>query len=185
MIRSDKRSRLAEAADKLVYEQGFSRTTLAEIAEESRVPLGNVYYYFKTKEALGEALIQRRADHYRALRETWDANPDPKARLCGFVQMTMDNSAQLAEFGCPIGSLCQELHKQGGRLAGQAGQMFSEFLEWLEAQFRALGKGKESPSLALHLLSATEGATLLTNSFRDPKYVVQEAKGLERWIRAL
>ena len=54
---TDKRTRLIETAAKLTHEHGFNRTSLADIAEESGVPLGNVYYYFKTKEALGEALV--------------------------------------------------------------------------------------------------------------------------------
>ena len=49
---SDKRTRLIEAADKLVQLQGFSQTTLADIAKKADVPLGNVYYYFKTKEEI-------------------------------------------------------------------------------------------------------------------------------------
>ena len=47
--RNDKRERLIEAADKLIYEQTFHTTTLADIAKLADVPLGNVYYYFKTK----------------------------------------------------------------------------------------------------------------------------------------
>jgi AcrR family transcriptional regulator len=41
----DKRRRLVDTAAKLVHEQGFNRTTLADISRESGVPLGNVYYY--------------------------------------------------------------------------------------------------------------------------------------------
>ena len=48
--RNDKRERLVQAADKLIYEQTFHTTTLANIAKLAEVPLGNVYYYFKTKE---------------------------------------------------------------------------------------------------------------------------------------
>ena len=44
---SDKRERLISAADTLIHRQGFYRTTLAHIAEEAKVPLGNVYYYFQ------------------------------------------------------------------------------------------------------------------------------------------
>ena len=53
----NKRSRLLEAANRLVHAQGFNQTTLADIAREAEVPLGNVYYYFKTKEDIGHALI--------------------------------------------------------------------------------------------------------------------------------
>ena len=47
-----KRERLVAAAVALAYEQGYRRTTLADIAEQSGVPLGNVYYYFRTKDEM-------------------------------------------------------------------------------------------------------------------------------------
>ena len=42
MISSGKRERLTEAAKTLFYQQGVTRTTLADIAHEAKVPLGNV-----------------------------------------------------------------------------------------------------------------------------------------------
>jgi TetR/AcrR family transcriptional regulator, transcriptional repressor for nem operon len=183
---ADKRSRLIQAAVKLVYQQGFHQTTLADLAQEAQVlSLGNVYYYFKTKEALGEALVEQYLRDYRGLCQQWDNDPDPKARLEAFIQMTLDNRQELAQSGCPIGTLCAELHKQGGPLAQQASQIFDELLTWLATQFRALGRGDESADLAVHLLSALEGATLLSHSFRTPSYVVREVNRLKDWIRAL
>jgi AcrR family transcriptional regulator len=35
-----------------MYRQGASATTLADVAQAADVPLGNVYYYFKTKDDL-------------------------------------------------------------------------------------------------------------------------------------
>src|SRR5680860_141059 len=103
---SDKRERLIDAAVRLVHERGFHRTSLADIAGAADVPVGNVYYYFKTKEALGEAVVARRgADHQRA-RTEWEQDPDPKARLRSFVRMTVENRSVLARSGCPIGALC-------------------------------------------------------------------------------
>ncbi|BAU46655.1 TetR family transcriptional regulator [Sulfurifustis variabilis] len=183
--RGDKRTRLVKAADKLVQRQGYHATSLADIAAAAGVPLGNVYYYFRSKEALGDALIGQRGEHYRARRATWDREPDPKTRLRAFVEMTVENSTLLARSGCPIGSLCQELHKQGGPLAEAASGMFAEFLDWLEMQFRALGKGAESRELAVHVMSALQGATLLTHSFRSPRYIESEARRLKAWIEAL
>jgi len=58
-------------------------------------------------------------------------------------------------------------------------------LNWIEAQFAALGKGREKKALALHLLSALQGVSLLANCFDDPKLVVIEADQLKKWIRAL
>src|SRR6266550_2026003 len=47
--KTDKRSRLIQTAVKLAYRHGFRTTSLADIAEAAKVPVGNVYYYFKTK----------------------------------------------------------------------------------------------------------------------------------------
>jgi len=52
-------------------------------------------------------------------------------------------------------------------------------------QFAALGKGREKKALALHLLSALQGVSLLANCFEDPKLVVIETDQLKEWIRAL
>jgi TetR/AcrR family transcriptional repressor of nem operon len=43
-----KRERLVAAATKMLHEQGVEKTTLADTAAAADVPLGNVYYYFKT-----------------------------------------------------------------------------------------------------------------------------------------
>jgi TetR/AcrR family transcriptional repressor of nem operon len=183
--RRDKRSRLVDTAARLVHAQGFDRTTLADIARESGVPLGNVYYYFKTKEAIGEALVDQLAGTYTSLREVWDAMPGPRARLDAFIQITMANRDSLSRSGCPVGTLCAELHKADGPLAQRAAAVFSELLSWIESQFRLLGQGRDSRDLAVHLLSALQGASLLTHTFHDPRYVVREAKRLQAWVDSL
>src|SRR5581483_7312840 len=176
---------LVNAATKLFYQQGFSRTTLAHIATVADVPLGNVYYYFKSKEALGLALVEQRLADDRARRARWDRLPDPKDRLVAFVQMTLDNRRRLARSGCPIGSLCTELHKEDGPLPEQASRLLAEWLSWLEHQFRALGPGDEAPAHAVQVLAALKVATVLTHSFRTPKYLEAEARRLMDWIGAL
>ena len=178
----NKRSRLLEAANKLVYQQGFNQTTLADIAKEAQVPLGNVYYYFKTKEDIGQALIEQRTDFYRALLAGWEKSSDPKKRILALIQEVEDQRETLACSGCPIGSLCQELHKDGGPLADKAASLLGAILTWSEQQFRALGKGAQSADLALHLLSVLQGASLLTHAFNQPDLVVRETTRLKKWL---
>jgi AcrR family transcriptional regulator len=183
--RNDKRSRLVDAAAKLVHAQGFRSTTLADIAQESGVPLGNVYYYFKTKEALGEALVERLGTAYEAARAAWQAKPDPRARVEALIQETIDTGNVIARAGCPVGSLCSELHKEGGPLAARAATLFEEVLAWLEAQFRLMGRGAESRDLAFHLVSSLQGASLLAHTFHDTRELTREARRLQRWVRSL
>ena len=56
---SGKRERLVEGAQGAFHEQGVERTTLADVASRADVPLGNVYYYFKTKDQLVERRSSR------------------------------------------------------------------------------------------------------------------------------
>ena len=182
---TDKRTKLVETAARLTHQRGFHRTSLADIAQESGVPLGNVYYYFKTKDVLGEALVDRLAAGHETLCMRWEQDADPRRRLEAFIQMTVANRDGLARSGCPIGSLCAELHKDGGALADHAATLFARLLTWIETQFRAMGKGDESPELAAHLLAAIQGATLLTHSFHDSRFVTREAAHLVAWLREL
>jgi len=183
--RTNKRVRLVNAAAKLVHEQGFHRTTLADISHASGVPLGNLSYYFHTKDAIGAAVVARLVCAYDTLRASWESAADPRDRLEAFIHMTFENRDTLARSGCPVGTLCAELHKEGGPLADQAARVFADLVAWIEIQFRQLGKARESRDLAAHLLSAVEGAALLTQTFHDPNYMARESAYLKRWIRSI
>lgn len=184
-FRADNREKLTHAAMMAVYRRGFGKTALADIAREARIPLGNVYYYFKTKDEIGEAIVERRLERIRKLLSGLDALATPRERLIGFVQIKVDERRDLARSGCPVGTLCAELHKERGPVAKKAAILFTEVLDWLEGEFEALGKGAESRGLAVHLLSATQGVSLLAYTFRDPTLIDAEAARLMEWIRGL
>ncbi len=181
----DKRSRLTRAAADLTYARGFSKVSLAEIAEAADVPPGGLYYYFRTKAAVGEAIIAQRGEEFQQLRAHWEQATTPKQRLKAFVQSTADNREALVRGGCPVGSLCSELGKDDTTLAKQAAGPLRDLLSWIEVQFAALGRAHEKAGLALHLLAALQGISLLANCFRDPGVVIKEADRLNAWIDTL
>jgi AcrR family transcriptional regulator len=185
MARPNKRTRLIETAAKLAYERGFAATSLSDIAQAAEVPLGNIYYYFKTKADIGEAIIALQLAAFEAQRLDWDRAETPKGRLRALIQTTIDNRGMLARNGCPIGSLCAELHKGDGVLGKAASRPFAALLAWIESQFDALGKGEEKRVLAVHLLSALQGVSLLANSFHEPDLVTLEGDQLKAWIGSL
>jgi AcrR family transcriptional regulator len=184
-IQADKRARLIETAMKLAYKHGFRETSLADIAEAARVPIGNVYYYFKTKDELGEAVVERRLAEFRAFREELDRLSSPKERLFAFVERIQSNREQLARGGCPLGGLCTELHKEGGPLAKKSAALFTEPMRWLEEQFRALGHENNSRELAVHFFSAFQGMAAVALGANDQEVVVMETKRLKDWIGTL
>jgi TetR/AcrR family transcriptional regulator, transcriptional repressor for nem operon len=181
----DKRTRLIETATKLAYARGFRQTSLADIAAVARVPVGNVYYYFKTKEELAEAVVERRLEEFRAARAEWDRLSSPKERLLAFVGSVEANREQLARGGCQFGGLCSELHKEGGALAKKSATLFTEPIGWLEKQFRAAGHDKDSRELAMHLFSAFQGMAAVAFGANDREVVVMETKRLKDWIGTL
>jgi AcrR family transcriptional regulator len=182
---ADKRRRLTQAAVEMAYRQGFRKTTIADIAEEAQVPAGNVYYYYKTKDEIGEAILEHRRSEFAVLRERLEQLASPRARLAGFVHMTVDNREWVAARGCPMGSLSAELLKDGGELAVKSNVLFSEPMAWMERQFRAMGKGEESAAMTLHLQSALQGVSLLAQSFGDPHLIEIEAQHLLAWLDGL
>ena len=185
MADDDKRARITRAAAGLTYARGFGKVALAEIAEAADVPLGNIYYYFKTKAAIGEAIVAQRSEEFQQLRARWEQASTPNGRLKACIQPTVDNREGLARAGCPVGSLCAELGKEETPLATLASRPLRELLTWIEAQFSELGREREKAGLALHLLSALQGVSLLANCLRDPTIAVEEGKRLNAWIDAL
>ena len=53
------RNKLLDTAEKVFNEKGVSRTSLAEIAEAAGLTRGAIYWHFKNKADLFEAMIQR------------------------------------------------------------------------------------------------------------------------------
>lgn len=182
--KSDKRTKLRESAVELAYRQGFYKTTIADLAVESKVPIGNIYYYFKTKDELGTAILDTRLSQFHQLRDFALTLDDPKARIGLFIDSTFDNRSVVAQRGCPMGSLCAELLKDGGALGDRSNALFAEPMAWLAEQFRALGHS-DGDGLALQLLASLQGVSLLAQSFRDPRLIEVEAKRLHDWLGTL
>jgi AcrR family transcriptional regulator len=183
--KADSRTRLLQAAEKTAYLYGFGSTSIADIAKQARVPLGNVYYYFKSKDEIGRAIVELRVSRFKKLLQDLGKAGSPKERLCGFVDIKIKNREALARGGCPVGTLCSELQKYGGSPARKSRVLFAEALAWMEKQFEALGKGAHSRGLAIHLLSATQGVSVLAHTLHDPGLIEMEAARLKEWIRAL
>ena len=182
---ADNRTRLLEAAEKTTYRFGFGNTAIADIAKEAKIPLGNVYYYFKTKDEIGDAIVELRVSRFRKLLQEFEKAGSPKDRLCAFVQIKVKNREELARNGCPVGTMCSELRKLGGAAADKSKILFVTALDWMEKQFRELGKGADSRGLSVHLLSATQGVSVLAHTFNDPRLIEMEAARLKEWIRGL
>jgi AcrR family transcriptional regulator len=179
-----KRERLVEGARRVLHEQSVQVSTLADIAAAADVPVGNVYYYFKTKDELIEAVIDAHADHIQTVLAEFERHRTPRARLRAMAMSWPEMAEQVARYGCPHGTLCQELAKREDGLGRQAAKLMALAIDWAEEQFRLMGK-RDARDLAVGLVAAIQGTALLTSSFRDPEIMTRQAHRLARWIDEL
>jgi AcrR family transcriptional regulator len=179
-----KRERLIAAACDLFYRQGIAATTLAHIAEAAEVPLGNMYYYFKTKDDIVAAVVDARTEEIRSATAALQRrHGSPKARLKALVGLLAESRETIANHGCPYGTLCTELANSGTSHPLTA-PLMQTLLDWTEQQFHALGR-RDAHDLALELLIAYQGSAVLTNALVQPELMAREARRLEKWINAL
>jgi TetR/AcrR family transcriptional regulator, transcriptional repressor for nem operon len=179
-----KRQRLVEGACLVLHQQGVEKTTIADIAQAADVPVGNVYYYFKTKDELVQAAIDAQAQNIETALASFDHHRSPKARLKAFLKLLTAQREIAARYGCPHGALCSELNKRDDGL-GQAGaKLMQLWIDWAEEQFRSMGR-RDARDLAVALIASYQGIMLLANTFRQPELIVRETRRLDRWIDAL
>ena len=173
------------AAADLLYRQGVEKTTLADIAQAADVPLGNVYYYFKTKDAIVDAVVD---GHVQDLQETLASLDrryrNPKGRLKGLTRTLAGRHDVIAQFGCPHGTLCSELEKRAGDNDHAATRLVEIPVAWAEEQFRAMGR-PDAHELAVEFIASYQGTAVLTQALRQPELLSREGRRLERWIDSL
>ncbi|MGW0903409.1 TetR/AcrR family transcriptional regulator [Streptomyces sp. NPDC002853] len=182
---ADKRRRLATEAARVLHEQGVERTTLADIARAADVPVGNVYYYFKTKDELVLAALSEHGAHLDELTGRLDQLPDPLDRLKALIEAWVAQREITARYGCPTGTLAVELDKRAdGILDTEAGTAIRRLLQWAEQQFRALDL-PDPDDLALTLVSGYQGMSLLANALREPDIMTRQGAHLLHWLDSL
>lgn len=177
--------RIIEAANHLFYTKGYNQTSVSDVAAETGITKGNLHYHFQSKDELLEAVISHRLAMISGNLHQWDRDyPDARDKLKRFVQMVLNEQAEIVRYGCPMGSLNVELGKTQLSLQAKARTMFDLFDEWLQKAFKQLGC-KNTKALSRHLLVMAQGAALMSYVYGDAKILKQECKAIESWIDSL
>jgi len=180
------RNQIVQAANRLFYRSGYSRTSFTDVVDAAGVPRGNIYYYFRTKDDILRAAIEYRLDVIRAMLDEWNRKfADPADRLKRFLQVVAASRHAMAQWGCPMGTLNTELGKDQPGLRADSRRMFDLFVAWMTEQFAALGRVEDARAHALRLLAWAQGLTVLAHVYSDPDFLSRETKELERWIDSL
>lgn len=173
-----------EAARSLIHQNGYRQTSIADIAETSGVPLGNIYYYFKTKDELVSAVIDQRQNTNRQWYAQLDTLASPKERLSQFLRDTRGVIDIMATHGCPVGSLCQELDKTPSTITNEVDAVLKEQIDWISAQFKQMEQD-DAPTLGMQFVGRLQGAILIAHALKDSAIIAAEMDRLQGWLDSL
>ncbi|MEO3387216.1 TetR/AcrR family transcriptional regulator [Mesorhizobium sp. CAU 1741] len=181
--RANREAITAAAAD-LFWREGYASTTLARIATAAQVPPGNLFYYFRTKAELAQAV----ADIFVAetdamLRATEEEESDPRRRLVAMVSRLSRSLRSRVAHGCPIGLCVRDFRGEAPQASERAAQSFQLLIGFMA---RELGRAGQRPSIALTqsraALAEWQGGIMLAHALKDASVLAESFRRMERLL---
>ncbi|WP_179953904.1 TetR/AcrR family transcriptional regulator [Denitrobaculum tricleocarpae] len=172
---TDTKTKILDLAEHLTQTRGFNGFSYIDLGEEIGIKTASVHYYFKVKDDLAAALVERvQAKHAEGFRGIEAGIACPRKRLEAVVAHFQGYVKE--EKFCLCGMMAAELQSVSPRVASLVKAYFDAFQAWLTQQFKEAGY-KDAKLQALSFLSALEGALLIARLRRDPKIIHHALKG--------
>src|SRR3989449_1885503 len=89
------REAILKAASRLIHVHGYNHTSLGDVLRERGVGKGNFYYYFKSKEDLGYAILDQVIGSFLRRTRSSPASPTP-----GGKRSRSSGASSIAASGC-------------------------------------------------------------------------------------
>lgn len=182
------REQIVDAASRLVHVRGFNNTSVDEILRESGVGKGNFYYYFRSKDELGFAVLERGLERISTelIEKSFNPAKDPWQQILDFLDCLVERARkQECTGGCLLGNLAVEMsdiHEEFRRRLNTAFDRLRTRIEGTLAQAKRQGtlrSDADMPRLAHFIVAGFEGAFMMGKLHKNPNVmagVVQEVK---------
>ena len=187
---SDRRSQILDAAARVMGEHGFRRTSVDDvIAAAGLAGKAHFYHYFRSKQELGYAVLERQFEHFadRGLAILREPLIAPLDRLHLFVDSII--AVQVAaggREGSPFGRLAGELAAADEGFRERLAQVFGRWTDavrtLLEEMRGQLAPGTEPTRLARFVVATLEGALMLARVSRDVGVLPGIGADLKRFV---
>jgi TetR/AcrR family transcriptional regulator, transcriptional repressor for nem operon len=170
------KARIVAATADLVLERGAAGTSLDDVMMATGTSRSQLYHYFSDKADLLRAVMQEQTQ-----RVMQDERPeldalDSIAGLRRWRDRIIENLAALDyAFGCPLGSLANELADSNARARQMLQACFDEWEVPLRAGLTAMrDKGRIRPdadpaAVAEAIMAALQGGLLLAKTYRSSR----------------
>jgi TetR/AcrR family transcriptional repressor of nem operon len=184
------REAILRAAARLMHLHGYNATSVDDVLRESAVGKGNFYYYFKSKEDLGYAIVDK------LVRALLEGTVDPCFTGGGglreihcFLDRVLEAQRQRnCVGGCALGNLASELSDVHEGFRQRLAEVFSAWRQRLtRALTNAQTRGEVTadcwPETVAHFLVASlEGAILMTKVAKEITVMEQCVGELKRYL---
>jgi TetR/AcrR family transcriptional regulator, transcriptional repressor for nem operon len=168
------RERLVEAALYLFWLQGYASTGVAEILSRANVRSGTFYYFFKTKENLLLAVLERYIETLDLVvtGPVFAQIADPILRIFGILEFYRHNLIRTAcTYGCPIGRLALEIPEQQTEVHKLLADNFDGWTAAIEGCLRdaqeQLPASLDLKELSQFVLTVMEGGVMQARAHRS------------------
>lgn len=91
-IRAENKKKILDAAIAVFARKGFDGTSIAEIAARSGLPKANIYYYFKSKEAIYKTIIADLIAEWDDALACLTPDREPAEALAAYIRAKLDFS---------------------------------------------------------------------------------------------
>ena len=188
------RTRLLDAALRLIREKGFHATTVDELCAAACVTKGAFFHHFKSKEDLGVGAAEHWSQVTRSLfaEAPYHAPDDPFDRVMGYLDFRAGLiRGTTAEFTCLVGTMAQETFLTSPAIRDACFDSISGHAETLEADLitliasHGLDNEVSAKSLALHTQVVLQGAFILAKAKDDPSIAADSITHLRRYFAFL
>jgi AcrR family transcriptional regulator len=99
LFKDEVRGEILRTARKIFSRFGFKKTTMDEIAAASRKAKSSIYYYFKSKEEIFEAVVESESAQLKAeIKKAVDVDGDAKIKLKNYVKVRLQSTSELVNF---------------------------------------------------------------------------------------
>jgi len=183
---------IIEVASRLVHLRGFNHTSIGEILLESGIGKGNFYYYFRSKEELGYAIIENNFRRFSAevIDNAFGNHKDALTQLDDFLDMLIDiHRRQNCTGGCRLGNMAIEMsdiHEEFRKRCQKVFNAWRVHMETVLRKAKASGQLSEQANifmLAHFIIASVEGAILLARVQKDVGILEQCFAELKNHIR--
>jgi TetR/AcrR family transcriptional repressor of nem operon len=188
MAEPDSRELLLSSAKALILERGYAATTVDAICEAAGLTKGSFYHFYKSKEALGLAVLEWSiAQSTKLLSDgPYVRIKDPVERALGYLDHVEKCSGQLWSGGCILGSFALELADTNERMQKAVARIFNDVAASLAEVFKpiveASGQSFSPQDLAEQYLGTLEGAIILAKAHHDWTRIPKALRGFRQYL---